>query len=83
MLTKENITLKRNWIWDVLEIDLTEVCVLQNDKEINLPITIVIPIYYKMKMRQLLRNGRRDHLHPYVMLKKRKTWFNLENMEHE
>ena len=86
MLTKENITLKKNWIWDVLEIDWTDMCVLQDNKEINLPITIIIPIYYKLKMRQLLRNGRRDPLHLYEtklskMLKQRKSWFNSENTE--
>ena len=36
MLVKENLTLKKNWIWDVLEIDWTDMYVLQNDKEINL-----------------------------------------------
>ena len=81
LLTRENITLKKNWIWDVLQIDWTDVCVLRNDKEINLPITIVIPIYYKLKMRQLLRNKKRDSLHLYIILKQRKSWFNLENME--
>ena len=28
MFTKENLTLKKNWIWDVLEIDWTDVYVL-------------------------------------------------------
>ena len=60
MLTRENITLKKNWIWDVLQIDWTDICILQNDKEINLPITIVIPIYYKLKMRQLLWDRKRS-----------------------
>ena len=36
MLIKENLTLKKNWIWDALEIDWTDVYVLQNDKEIRL-----------------------------------------------
>ena len=83
VLIKENLTLKKNWIWDVLEIDWTDVYVLQNDKEINLPVTVVVPIYYKLKMRQLLRSSRRDSLHLYVMLKQRKSWFNLEKTEHE
>ena len=73
MLIKENSTLKKNWIWDVLEIDWTDVYVLQNDKEINLPVTVVVPIYYKLEMRQLLRSSRRDSLHLYVMLKQRKS----------
>ena len=58
MLTKENLTLKRNWIWDVLQIDWTDMYVLQDHKEINLPVTVVISIYYKFKFRQLLRNSK-------------------------
>ena len=38
MLIKENLTLKKNWIWDVLEKDWTDVYVLQNNKEKNLPV---------------------------------------------
>ena len=80
MLIKENLTLK-NWIWDVLEIDWTDVYVIQNDKEINLPVTVVVPMYYKFKLRRLLRNSRRDSLNLYIMLKQRKSWFHLENTE--
>ena len=59
-LIKENLTLQKNWTWDVLEIDSTNVYVLQGNKEINIPVTVVIPIYYKLKLRQLLRSSRRD-----------------------
>ena len=83
MLIKENLTLKKNWIWDVLEIDWTDVYVIQNDKEIDLPVTVVVPMYYKFKLRQLLRNSRRDCLNLYIMLQQRKSWFQLENTEHE
>ena len=81
MLTKENLVLKKNWIWEVLEIDWTDVYVLQDHKEINLPVTVVIPIYYKFKLRQLLKNSRRDPFHLYIMIKQRKSWFNLESTE--
>ena len=80
---KENLSLKKNWIWDVLEIDWTDVYVLQDNKEINLPVTIVVPIYYKLKPRQLLKNSRKDPLHLDVMLKQMKSWFNLESSECE
>ena len=60
ILTKENLVLKTNWIWDVLEIDWTDVYLLQDHKEINFPVPVVIPIYYKFKLRQLLRNSRKD-----------------------
>ena len=75
MLIKENLTLKKNWIWDVLEIDWTDVYVLQNGKALNLPVTVVVPIYYKLKMRQLLRSSRRDSLHLYIMLKHKNLGF--------
>ena len=81
--TKEYLVLKKNWIWDVIEIAWTDVYVLQDQKEINLPVMVVIPLYYKFNLRQLLRNSRRDHLHVYIMLKQRKSWFILESTEHE
>ena len=81
ILTTENLILKKNWIWDVLEIDWTDVYLLQDHKEINLLVTVVIPIYYKYKLRQLLRNLRKDPLHLYIMLKQRKSWLNIESTE--
>ena len=83
ILTKENLVLKKNWIWEVLQIDWTDMYVLQDHKEINLLVTVVIPIYYKFKITQLLRNSRRDPLHLYILLKQRKSWFNLESTECE
>ena len=50
MLIKENLILKKNWIWDVLEIEWTGMYVLQTNKEINLPVTVVVPMYYKLKL---------------------------------
>ena len=35
ILIKVNLTLRKNWIWDVLEIDWTDVYVIQYDKEIT------------------------------------------------
>ena len=83
MFIKENLTLRKNWIWDVLEIDWTDMYVIQNVKERNLPVTVVVPMYYKFKLRQLLRHSRRDSLLLYIMLKQRKSWFHLENTECE
>ena len=60
ILSKENLVLKKNWIWDVLEIDWTDVYLLQDHKEINLLVTVVKPIYYKYKLRQLLKKSRID-----------------------
>ena len=76
-LLLENVTLKKNWIWDVLEVNWNDVCLTLNEREINLPMSLVIPIEYKLKVRKHFR--KRDSLHLYVMLKQRKSWFNLEN----
>ena len=81
ILTKENLVLKKNWIWDVLEIDWTDMYLLQDHKEINLPVTVVIPMYYKYKLKQLLRKSRTNSLHLYLMLKQRKSRLNLESTE--
>ena len=83
ILTKENLILRKKWIWDVLEIDWTDVYLLQDHKEINFPVTVAIPLYYKDKLRQLLKNSRKDTLNLYIMLKQRMSWLNLESTEHE
>ena len=50
-LLLENATLKKNWIWDILEIDWSDICVTLNDKEMHLPFSLVIPLAYKLKTR--------------------------------
>ena len=42
-LTIEHIRFKRNWIWDVLEIDWKDISMTLNGNEINLPSSVVIP----------------------------------------
>ena len=44
--------------------------------------SIVIPIVYKLKVRKLTRR-KKESLHLYVMLKQRKSWFNLESTNHD
>ena len=78
ILMKENLIFRKKWIWDVLEIDWTDVYLLQDHKEINLPLTVAIRLYYKYKLKQLLRHSRKDSLYLYIMLKQRKSWLNLE-----
>ena len=83
VLMKENLTLTKNWIWDILEIDWTDMYLLQDHKEINLPVTVAIPLYYKYKLRHLLKHSMKDPLHLYIILKQRKSWLNLESTECE
>ena len=66
--------LKKNWIWDVLEIDWSDISITLNDNEINLPSSVIIPFTERYRARRLLRK------HPllfYIMLKQGKTWFSL------
>ena len=73
----ENITLKKNWIWDVLEIKWENICIVLNDKELHLPTTLIIPFINKLKVRKLF--DKRDLMHVYIMLEQRKSWYNLES----
>ena len=79
-LAVEKFTLKKNWIWDVLEINWCNTHVTLNDREINCPGTLTIPLIYKLKVRKLFTE--RNSMHVYIMLKHRKSWYNLEN-EHD
>lgn len=73
-LNTENVKLKKNWIWDVLEIDWSNVSITLNDNELDLPSSVIIPIKERYRARGLLRK------HPllyYALLKQGKTWFRL------
>ena len=70
----ENVKLNKNWIWDVLEIDWSNISITLNDNEINLPSSVIIHFEERYRARRLLRK------HPllfYIMLKQGKTWFSL------
>ena len=75
-LSLDNITLRKGWVWGVLEIRWGGVCIVLGDREIHLPTMLVIPLIHKLKVRKLF--GKRDLLHVYTMLKQRKSWYNLE-----
>ena len=68
-LSLENVTLKKNWIWDLLEIKTENIHKVLNDKEVHLPTMLLIPFIHKLKVRKLF--GKRDLMHMYIMLKQR------------
>ena len=73
-LNSDNVKLKNNWIWDVLEIDWSDISITLNDNKIELPSSVIIPFKERYRARRLIRK------HPllfYVMLKEGKTWFSL------
>ena len=66
ILNPENVKLKKNWVWDVLEIDWSDVSITLNDNKIDLPSSVIIPFKERYRARRLLRK------HPllfYIMLK--------------
>ena len=71
-LNPENVKLKKIWIWDVLEIDRSNISIALNDNKIPFPSSVIIPFKERYRARRLLRK------HPllfYIMLKQGKTWF--------
>ena len=74
ILNPEHVRLKKNWIWNVLEIDWSDVSITLNNNEINLPSSVIIPFKERYRARKLLR---KHLLLFYIMLKQGKTWFSL------
>ena len=75
-ISSHDVTLKKNWIWDVLEIKWGDTCISLNNKEIHLLTTLLIPLVYKIKVRKLY--NKINLMHIYIMLKQHKSWYNLE-----
>ena len=74
-LTPEHVRFKKNWIWDVLEIDWKDISMTLNGNEINLPRSVIIPFRDKFRARNLLR---KQPLLLHRMHKQGKTWLTLE-----
>ena len=75
-LSPNDIILKKNWIWDVLEVKWGNTHITLNDKEIHLSTTLLVPLIHKIKVRKLF--NKINLMHIYIMLKQRKSWYNLE-----
>ena len=69
-INKENITLHKNTIWDVMEIDWRPVTITLSENVINLLGSVIIPFRDKFKIRQIIK-GRPLLLH--LMLKQGQT----------
>ena len=66
-LSSDRVTLKKNWIWDMLAINWGNTHIILDNKEIHLPTTLLVPLFHKLKVRNLF--GKRDLMHIYIMLK--------------
>ena len=76
-INRENVTLHRNTIWDIMEIDWQNITVTLYGSVVNLPGSVIIPFRDKFKIRQIIR-GRPLLLH--LMLKQGQTWYPLSNI---
>ena len=76
-INKENITLHKNTLWDIMEIDWQPVTVTLSGKVINLPGSVIIPFRDKFKIRQIIKSR---PLLLHLMLKQGQTWYPLSNV---
>ena len=76
-INRENITLHRNTIWDVMEIDWQPVMVTLSGNVINLPGSVIIPFRDKFKIRWIMKSR---PLLLHLMLKQGQTWYPLSNI---
>ena len=76
-INKENITLHKNTIWDIMEIDWRPVKITLNGNVINLPGSVIIPFRDKFKIRWIIKSR---PLLLHLMLKQGQTWYPLSNV---
>ena len=79
-LTTDKVKLNKYYMWDILEIDWSEVKVTFNGKVISLPKSITIRIWDKFIVRHML--GRQPILF-HLMLKQGFNWFTLTQERQE
>ena len=73
-LNPEHVKIKKIEFGMFFEIDWSDVSIMLNDNEIDLPSLVIIPFKERYRARKLLR---KHLLLFYVMLKQGKTWFSL------
>ena len=76
-INKENITLHKNTVWDIMEIDWRPVTVTLGGNVINLPGSVIIPFRDKFKIRRIIKS---KPLLLHLMLKQGQTWYPLSNI---
>ena len=76
-INKANITLHKNTLWDIMEIDWQPVMVTLSGNVINLPGSVIIPFRDKFKIRQMMKSR---PLLLHLMLKQCQTWYPLSNV---
>ena len=78
-LTSNQITLERNFLWDVIRIEWGEVFLTLNGAIVQFPISVKVPLRDKFRLRHMM--GKRSLL-LQVMLRKGTSWYALDNIEY-
>ena len=73
-INKENITLHKNTLWDIMEIDWQPVMVTLSGNVIYLPGSVIILFRDKFKIRRIIKSR---PLLLHLMLKQGQTWYPL------
>ena len=73
-LKLENVKLRQNYIWGVIEIDWKEVNMTFNSNKVNLPKSVMIKFRDKFKIRHLMK---REPLLFHIMLRQGFNCFTL------
>ena len=76
-INRDDVTLHRNTIWDIMEIDWQNITVTLNGSVVNLPGSVIIPFRDKFKIRQMIGNR---PLLLHLLLKQGQTWYPLSNI---
>ena len=76
-ISKENIKLHKNTLWDVIEIDWRPVTATLSENVINLPASVIIPFRDKFKISWIIKS---KPLLLHLMLKEGQTWYPLSSI---
>ena len=76
----DKVKLNKYYIWDVLEIEWSAVKVTFDGKVINLPKSIMVKLWDKFKVRQMMGS---QPLLFHLMLKQGFNWFTLTQEDQE
>ena len=77
--TSNQITLERNFLWDVIKIEWGEVFLTLNGAIVQLPISVKVPLRDKYRLRHMMS---KMSLLLHVMLRQGTSWYALDNIEY-
>ena len=72
-----SITLCKNTMWDIIEVDWRPVTITLNGNVVNLPGSVIIPFRDKFKIRRIMKS---KPMLLHIMLKQGQTWYLLSNI---